>query len=397
MASKQFPPPPGPTSPPAHQTSFSYPPPPNAASPPQAQAYPPPPSASPGNAQKYPPPPPQQSQSQHYPFPLAGGAGHTPSPQPPQFARPPSQQQQFSPPPQQAPSPAKQPPTYQAPPSQQLPIRDEKAALKARDDEEEEELQASSFNNAGPASAQSPGAPSPGAFVGATGVVDDVGTFNGGSYRISHRDCNTILTVQLAYGCPIQAKPGTMIAMSPTMTLKGAVKFGMKKFIAGGEMSSSTFTGPGELLLGPAMLGDVTPIRLSGKETWSVGQDAFVACTQGVVKDFKRQSLGKAIFSGEGWWVYKIQGVGLLWITSFGAIIRKDLQDGEQYIVDNGHLVAWNTKYIMERIASGGIISGMASGEGLVCKFTGPGTVYIQTRNAKSFAAYITGQSVQTG
>lgn len=56
--------------------------------------------------------------------------------------------------------------------------------------------------------------------------------------------------------------------------------------------------------------------------------------------------------------------------------------DGEKYIVDNGHLVAWNTKYVMERVASGGIISGFASNEGLVCKFTGPGTVFIQTRNA---------------
>jgi hypothetical protein len=44
-------------------------------------------------------------------------------------------------------------------------------------------------------------------------------------------------------------------------------------------------------------------------------------------------------------------------------------------------LVAWNTKYILERVASGGIISGLSSGEGLVCKFTGPGTVFMQTRN----------------
>lgn len=53
--------------------------------------------------------------------------------------------------------------------------------------------------------------------------------------------------------------------------------------------------------------------------------------------------------------------------------------------MDNGHLVAWNTKYVMERVASGGIISGLAAGEGLVCKFTGPGTVFIQTRNAVGF------------
>ena len=53
------------------------------------------------------------------------------------------------------------------------------------------------------------GAPPAGHFVGASAIVDDVGTFNGGSYRISHRDCNTILTIQLAMGCPLHAKPGT--------------------------------------------------------------------------------------------------------------------------------------------------------------------------------------------
>lgn len=61
------------------------------------------------------------------------------------------------------------------------------------------------------------------------------------------------------------------------------------------------------------------------------------------------------------------------------------LIEGEKYIVDNGHLVAWNTKYVLERVASGGIISNLAAAEGLVCKFTGPGAVFIQTRNAVGF------------
>lgn len=70
-------------------------------------------------------------------------------------------------------------------------------------------------------------------------------------------------------------------------------------------------------------------------------------------------------------------------------ITGPQLVEGEKYIIDNGYLVAWNCKYILERAASGGIISGVASGEGLVCKFTGPGTVYMQTRNAEAFKAYI--------
>lgn len=116
-----------------------------------------------------------------------------------------------------------------------------------------------------------------------------------------------------------------MIAMSPTVTLRGSVKLSLKKVIAGAHITHSTFTGPGEVLLTPPMLGDITDIRLSGGGEWSVGRDAFLACTTGVTKELKRQGLGKAIFSGEGLFVYKIGGNGIMWISSFGAIIRKDV------------------------------------------------------------------------
>lgn len=178
------------------------------------------------------------------------------------------------------------------------------------------------------------GAPPQGHFQGASATIDDVGTFNGGSYRISHRDSNTILTIQLAVGCPLEVKPGTMIAMSPTMTLKGAVKFSVKKFVTGGEMAVSTYTGPGELLLAPFSFGDVTNIRLTGKETWSTGKDAFLACTTGVKKDYKAQSFSKAMFSGEGLFVCKYTGTGILWIQSLGAIIRKDVSTVNVSVMD---------------------------------------------------------------
>ena len=171
-----------------------------------------------------------------------------------------------------------------------------------------------------------PGVPEGEQFVGVQATAsDDVGTFNGGSYRISHRDTNSIITIQLAMGCPLTVKPGAMIAMSPSITLKGAIKFSMKKLLIGGEMAHSTFTGPGELLLAPSTLGDLTMLRMQGNETWSVGRDAFLACTQGVVKEYKNQGFSKAMFSGEGMFVYKISGTGLLWMSSFGAILRKDV------------------------------------------------------------------------
>lgn len=118
-----------------------------------------------------------------------------------------------------------------------------------------------------------------------------------------------------------------MIAMSPTITLKGAVKFSMKKLLVGGEMAQSTYQGPGELILAPSSLGDITILSLKGNEKvpWTVGKDAYLASTQGVQKDYKSQGLGKGMFSGEGLFVYKMSGVGVIFITSLGAIIRKDV------------------------------------------------------------------------
>jgi hypothetical protein len=124
--------------------------------------------------------------------------------------------------------------------------------------------------------------------------------------------------------------------MSPTMTLKGQMKFSLKKALVGGDMTKSTYTGPGELLLAPASIGDITIIKLGGHEQWSVGKDAFLACTQGIVTEYKSQGLGKAMFSGEGLFVYKISGQGILWCTSFGAIIRKDV--GFPTTLDCGYL-----------------------------------------------------------
>ena len=114
--------------------------------------------------------------------------------------------------------------------------------------------------------------------------------------------------------------------MSPTVTLKGAVKFSMKKLIAGSEITTSTYTGPGELLFSPSFLGDITTLRLTGKEQWNVGKDAFLAATQGIVKELKNQGFSKAMFSGEGLFVYRMSGTGILWLASFGAIIRKDVR-----------------------------------------------------------------------
>jgi hypothetical protein len=172
-------------------------------------AYPPPPQSSPGfppqnYGQQYPPPP---SNSSYPPPPPGGPAGHTPPPS--QLQQPTAQHLAQSPglPQQQQQS---QQTNYQQQPQQQpqqnQPSQSysDKPLTSPRTPSQSMEAQMMS-----PHSSMPGGAPAQGQFQGAgTAIQDDVGTFNGGSYRISHRDTNTILTLQLAMGCPIQAKPG---------------------------------------------------------------------------------------------------------------------------------------------------------------------------------------------
>ncbi|KAI2786351.1 hypothetical protein POX_g08735 [Penicillium oxalicum] len=333
------------------------------------------------------PPPPQASQAQG----------------PPNFSYPPPPTQSPPPngPPHQGSYPG--PPLSVSPPVPTPPMNEDKQWLQQQYAEQNAQNQqqntaAGQFQKSRTPSlsqqslpaVQLPGVPAPGQFIGAQAANEDsVGTFNGGSYRISHRDSNSLLTLQLAMGCPLTVKPGVMIAMSSSITLRGTITFGWKKLISGGEMSMSHYTGPGELLLAPSVLGDLIVLRVDSKAEWKIGRDSFLACTSGVSHKYQAQSLTKGFFSGEGFFVYKIAGSGLLWMQSFGAIIKKELRRGETYFIDNGHLVCWNCDYDIERVASGGIISGLSSGEGLACKFKGPGTVYLQTRNLNAFAGQL--------
>jgi uncharacterized protein (TIGR00266 family) len=85
----------------------------------------------------------------------------------------------------------------------------------------------------------------------------------------------------------------------------------------------------------------------------------------------------------------EVSGTGELWFTSYGGIQAIDING--PYMVDNGHLVGYEGQLTMNiRSAGGGMMGFMASGEGLVCEFTGQGRIYIQSRNMSSLVGWLT-------
>lgn len=209
-----------------------------------------------------------------------------------------------------------------------------------------------------------------------------------------------ILKVNLEPGETIKAESDAMMAMSDNITLKSKVEGGLlgglaRSFLSGESMFFQTLTannGEGEVLLAPPIPGDVEAYDLTDGTTLCVQSGGFLAAESSVDVNTKMQNLGKGLFSGAGLFIVKMSGTGKVFFNTFGAIYTKDLAAGEEYIVDTGHLVAWeeSMQYNVEK-ASSGWMSSITSGECLVCKFVGPGKVYMQSRNPGSFGSWVAG------
>jgi uncharacterized protein (TIGR00266 family) len=217
------------------------------------------------------------------------------------------------------------------------------------------------------------------------------------NYSISNAPIFTTLTVQLRQGESFRAESGAMIAMSPTIAIKasgsGKGLFGSIKAAIGGEsLFASIYTaenGSGEIVLAPSAPGDILKFELKNQTILAQG-GAYLAGEVGL--DVSTQGSLKAWIGGEGLFLSKISGTGLLFLNSYGAIIEKTIVSGEEYIIDSGHIVAFESSLNYDvQMASRGVFSSIATGEGLVCRFRGEGTLWYQTRNVSALASLIKG------
>ncbi|HET7438886.1 MAG TPA: TIGR00266 family protein [Nitrospira sp.] len=207
-----------------------------------------------------------------------------------------------------------------------------------------------------------------------------------------------MVRVELTAGETIKAESGAMVAASPAIDIESRLEGGFlsalsRKLLSGEKFFFQTLRasrGPGEVLLAPTVPGEIVIMELDGLNEYMVQKDGFLAGAETVKIESQMQSLSRGLLGGEGFFILKISGKGALILNSFGAIHKIELRPDQEYIVDNSHLVAWSatTSYNIERAASGWVAS-FTSGEGFVCRFHGPGVVYIQSRNPGSFGAWI--------
>lgn len=217
-------------------------------------------------------------------------------------------------------------------------------------------------------------------------------------YDIVHPGSNAMVVVQLANQEFVKCNAGTMVAMSHNIVIEakadGGIGKALKRAVLGGEgfffETLRAQDGPGEVMVAPAIPGDIKVLDLTQGQDYFLQGGTFVAALGEITIDTRMQKLSQGLFSGEGLFVLHVHGRGHVVASAFGGVYEVTIPAGRDYIIDNGHLVAWSgdTNYTIEKAAKG-LWNTMTSGEGLVCRFKGPGKVWIQTRNPHEFGAWI--------
>ncbi|MFP4555472.1 MAG: TIGR00266 family protein [Bacteroidales bacterium] len=195
----------------------------------------------------------------------------------------------------------------------------------------------------------------------------------------------SILTVKIPQGETLKVEAGGMVYMSSNLKLKTKIGGGFKRMLSGESLFISEYSAPdaeGEIGIAPALPGDIAHISLNN-ETVFLQNSAYLASATTIDVDAKFQGLTKGFFSGEKLFLIKCTGNGDLWFNTYGALLEIEV-DGN-YVVDTGYIVGFTEGLEYDVQTLGGLRSFFFSGEGLVCKFSGKGKLWIQTRLEPAF------------
>jgi uncharacterized protein (TIGR00266 family) len=229
--------------------------------------------------------------------------------------------------------------------------------------------------------------------------------------ELEARPSYALAVVTLGKGEKLIVESSSMVGMSTGLevdtTFNGANGGGLvewltaafvglvRKFVAGETMFVNEYRAKADgqqVLVAPAMVGDLVHVPLDGTRKVVVQASSFVACTPGVKQRLIFGGLSM-LFSGEGAFFLECSGKGELLFNSYGGLEEVALD--QPYVVDSGHVAAWEGDLTYTLKKAGGWGTALVSGEGFVLEFKPkanaekPPRVWLQTRNLQSLVGWI--------
>lgn len=196
-------------------------------------------------------------------------------------------------------------------------------------------------------------------------------------------------------GETLKTEKGAMSWMSSNMKMKTNAGSGIVgRFFSGESIFLNEYTaegGPGEIAFASSFPGSILPYHVTPGNDLIVQKRGFLAMESGLQLGIAFQrKFGAGLFGGEGFIMQRISGDGIVFVEIDGAVIKKELQPGEQLIVDTGFLAAYTGGCTIDVQMVKGVKNVLFGGEGLFnTVITGPGTVWLQSMPVSSVARAI--------
>lgn len=213
-------------------------------------------------------------------------------------------------------------------------------------------------------------------------------------YDIRYKPAFATAFVTLNPGESFVAESGAMASMDSQLSVSTAFSGGLipallRKFLGGESLFVNTFKNtsqrPQELVLTQSNTGDMTVLELRGNAL-CLQPGAYVGHSGNINLGVHWAGFASFI-AGEGLFKLVVSGNGIVFIGAYGGLSKRRVNG--DFIVDSGHLVAYEPSLKMNIKMAGGLVGSVTSGEGLVNRITGNGEIYLQSRSIGGLVKFL--------
>ncbi|MCG8461274.1 MAG: TIGR00266 family protein [Holophagales bacterium] len=204
------------------------------------------------------------------------------------------------------------------------------------------------------------------------------------------------LHLELAPGESLVAESDAMASMDSGLDMVAKTNGGFfkalaKRFFGGESFFVNHFTNntdkPCALVITQGTPGEVRRVDLAGdKDAICLQPGAYLCSTPGLKLGVQWAGIASGI-AREGFFRLRVTGQGTLWYGAFGGLLEKQVEG--EYIVDTGHLVAYQPHMKLKVQMAGGLLSSFFGGEGLVTRVEGYGKIVLQSRSLSGLAGWL--------
>lgn len=222
-------------------------------------------------------------------------------------------------------------------------------------------------------------------------------------------DIDPFLHVSLAQGEKIHCESDAMVMMEAALDLRGQMSGGlgsalMRRFANGEsffQQQIEAVRGEGDCLLSPTLPGAIRVLDVD-KRQYFLNDGAFVAASSGTALKVRMQNIGNALFAQSGgFFIMETSGSGQVAVSGFGSMFELEVTPGKDVIIDNSHVVCWDSALSYDISVTtgssgsglggmlGNLVNSVKSGEGVVLRFSGTGKVLVCSRNRDAFVEWM--------